>query len=135
MTVEQQHVAAGPTAGSKPGRWHRWTKTQSDLEAEELLNENNSVKKDLTRIDCCNPGATVTVRGMVRSMTIQPKSGVPALEVELYDGSGSVSVVWLGRRKIPGIEPGRSLVVTGRLTWNTDSPTIYNPRYELKPLH
>ena len=27
----------------------------------------------------------------------------------------------------------RTIVVRGRLTCNTDNPTIYNPRYELKP--
>lgn len=96
--------------------------------------ENASAKKDSTRIDCCTPGSQVTVRGMVRSMTLRPKSTVPALEIELYDGSGSVRVVWLGRRRIPGIEPGRGMVVTGRLTCNTDLPTIFNPRYELKPV-
>ena len=119
---------------TKTGRWHRWTRTQAEVEADELLSDNKSVARDLTRIDCCSPGATVTVRGMVRSMTLRPKSTVPALEIEVYDGSGSVAVVWLGRRKIPGIEPGRSIVVTGRLTCNADSPTIYNPRYELKPV-
>ncbi len=51
----------------------------------------------------------------------------------LYDGSGSVTVIWLGRRRIPGIDAGRTIVVRGRLTCNTDNPTIYNPRYELKP--
>ncbi len=66
-------------------------------------------------------------------MTIRPRSTVPALEIELYDGSGSVSVVWLGRRRIPGIDPGRKITVRGRLTCNTARPTIYNPRYELKP--
>jgi hypothetical protein len=71
---------------------------------------------------------------MVRSMTIRPRSTVPALEIDLYDGSGSVTVVWLGRRRIPGIDPGRKLTVRGRLTCNTEEPTIYNPRYELKPV-
>jgi hypothetical protein len=66
-------------------------------------------------------------------MTIRPRSTVPALEIDLYDGSGSLTVVWLGRRRIPGIDPGRSMTVRGRLTCNTDRPTIYNPRYELKP--
>lgn len=131
MTIEQR--ASAPT--EKSGRWHRWTRTQAEAEADELQRENLAAAKDLTRIDCCNPGATVTVRGMVRSMTIRPKSTVPALEIELYDGSGSVAVVWLGRRRIPGIEPGRSMVVTGRLTCNADSPTIFNPRYELKPIN
>ena len=87
----------------------------------------------LTAIDCCTPGQTVTVRGMVRSVTLRPQGTAPALEIELYDGSGSVSVVWLGRRRIPGIDAGRTIVVRGRLTCNTDNPTIYNPRYELKP--
>ena len=70
---------------------------------------------------------------MVRSVTIRPQGKTPALEIELYDGSGSVTVVWLGRRRIPGIDAGRTIVVRGRLTCNTDNPTIYNPRYELKP--
>lgn len=127
-----QTAAAEPTANN--GRWHRWTRSQAQAEADELLRDNQAAARELTRIDCCSPGATVTVRGMVRSMTLRPKSTVPALEIEVYDGSGSVAVVWLGRRKIPGIEPGRSIVVTGRLTCNADSPTIYNPRYELKPV-
>lgn len=131
MTIEHQQASE---SGEKSGRWERWTRTQAEVEADELLRDNQTAAKDLTRIDCCNPGATVTVRGMVRSMTLRPKSTVPALEIELYDGSGSVSVIWLGRRKIPGIEPGRSMVVTGRLTCNADRPTIFNPRYELKPV-
>ena len=40
----------------------------------------------------------------------------------------------LGRRRIPGIDPGRTIVVCGRLTCTTDHPTVYNPKYELKPL-
>ena len=128
----QQKSASDPTGIA--GRWHRWTRTQSEVEADELLLENRGIEKDLTRIDCCSPGATVSIRGMVRSTTLRPKGKVPALEIELYDGSGSVSVIWLGRRRIPGIEPGRSMVVTGRLTGNADRPTIYNPRYELKPV-
>ena len=131
MALKQQDRAA-PTGLA--GRWRRWTRTRAEVEADELLSENRAAARDLTRIDSCNPGATVTVRGMVRSMTLRPKGKVPALEIELYDGSGSVSVIWLGRRRIPGIEPGRSMVVTGRLTCNADSPTIFNPRYELKPV-
>ncbi len=114
--------------------WHRWTRTQAQAEADELRERVHGADvADLTPIDRCTPGQTVTVSGMVRSMTIRPRSNVPALEIDLYDGSGSVSVVWLGRRRIPGIDPGRSMVVCGRLTCNTDSPTIYNPKYELKP--
>jgi RecG-like helicase len=117
------------------GLWHRLTRTQGEAEAAELKEHlTESAAPDVTRIDCCTPGEPVSISGMVRSMTIRPRSTVPALEIDLYDGSGSVTVVWLGRRRIPGIDPGRKLTVRGRLTCNTEEPTIYNPRYELKPV-
>lgn len=118
----------------RPGFWSRLTRSQAEVEAAELQGEVlGSAHQHLTAIDCCTPGETVTVRGMVRSVTLRPRSTAPALEVELYDGSGTVTVVWLGRRAIPGIDAGRTMVVCGRLTCNTEKPTIYNPRYELKP--
>ncbi len=116
------------------GLWTRLTRSRAEVEAQELREQvRDAQDPDLTPIDACTPGATVTIRGMVRSVTLQPKATAPALEVDLYDGSGSVSVVWLGRRSIPGIEPGRTMVVCGRLTCNTENPTIFNPKYELKP--
>lgn len=116
------------------GFWRRWNRTQSQVEADELQAQiAETDDAELTAINRCTPGQTVTVRGMVRSVTMRPRSTVPALEIDLYDGSGSVAVVWLGRRRIPGIDPGRRIVVHGRLTCNTENPTIYNPRYELKP--
>lgn len=111
--------------------WTRWTRSQSEVEAEELQRE--FADEDLSRIDCCEPGHRVSVQGTVRSLTLRPQGRVPALEIDLYDGSGSVTVIWLGRRRIPGIEAGRTMVVCGRLTGTSTHPTIYNPRYELKP--
>ena len=64
-------------------------------------------------------------------MTITPRAGHPALEVELRDGSGAVTLVWLGRRQIPGIDPGRTLKVCGRISCHDGKRLIYNPRYEL----
>jgi RecG-like helicase len=130
----KQRAASAPASAGRGGRWSRFNRTQEQVEAEELRDQVHGADLEgLTTIDCCTPGQTVTVRGMVRSVTMRPRSTVPALEIELYDGSGSVSVIWLGRRRIPGIDPGRTIVVHGRLTCNADDPTIYNPRYELKP--
>jgi hypothetical protein len=75
----------------------------------------------------------VRVAGTLRTVTLRPRAGVPALVADLYDGSGSISLVWLGRRQIPGIEPGRALVATGRVTRDNDQLVIFNPRYELRP--
>ena len=75
----------------------------------------------------------VTLRGSLRTVTLRPRAGVPALEAELNDGSGVVTVVWLGRRRIAGIEPGRAIEVEGRIGAYDGARVMYNPRYELLP--
>src|SRR5205807_9728221 len=41
-----------------------------------------------------------TVVGEITSMRIVPRAGSPSLEATITDGSGSLVVVWTGRRKI-----------------------------------
>lgn len=101
-------------------------------EAEELRERSESVGG--TPIQECDKGENVCACGVVRSVTIRPRAGTPALEAELYDGSGRITLVWLGRRMIEGITPGRWLKVQGRLNLCNDEKTIFNPYYELKPV-
>lgn len=75
----------------------------------------------------------VRLRGTLRTVTLRPRGGVPALEAELYDGSGVITVVWLGRRRISGISPGRAIQVEGRIGAGEGARVMYNPRYELIP--
>ena len=75
----------------------------------------------------------VEVRGTLRTVTLRPRGGVPALEAELFDGSGVLTLVWLGRRRIVGVSPGRSMKVQGRIGRHDGVRTIFNPRYELIP--
>ena len=75
----------------------------------------------------------VTLRGVLRTVTLRPRAGVPALEAELNDGTGVITVVWLGRRRIAGIEPGRAVEVRGRIGAHEGSRVMYNPRYQLIP--
>ncbi|GAB49432.1 OB-fold nucleic acid binding domain-containing protein [Mobilicoccus pelagius] len=74
------------------------------------------------------------VCGVVRNLTHPPSTGGPLeLVVELYDGSGTLDVVWLGRRSIPGIRPGTTLRVRGRMSRRRGVRTIFNPDYEILP--
>ena len=75
----------------------------------------------------------VRLRGTLRTVTLRPRGGVPALEAELTDGSGVLMVVWLGRRRIAGIEPGRAIQIEGRIGSGEGARVMYNPRYELIP--
>ncbi|CAN7308137.1 hypothetical protein LJR078_001673 [Arthrobacter sp. LjRoot78] len=40
-------------------------------------------------------------------------------------------VVWLGRRRVPGVDPGCELRLEGMLTLRDGLPTMFNPRYEI----
>jgi hypothetical protein len=108
----------------------RLTSSQQDLEARELQRDVQST--GCTRIADAGERRRVVVGGTLRHVTLRPRSGTPALEAELYDGSGSLTVIWLGRRRIAGIEPGVSVTVQGRLSTQDGVRVIYNPRYELR---
>jgi hypothetical protein len=68
-------------------------------------------------------------------VTLRPRGGTPSLEAQLYDGTGTVELIWLGRRRIGGIEPGRSVVAFGLITDCDGRRTMFNPLYELMPNH
>jgi hypothetical protein len=118
-----------------PGRFRRaltrLTADPHDLAAAALQQE--SAAAGATAVTACAVGQPVCVAGTLRQVVLRPRAGVPTLEAEVYDGSGTVTLIWLGRRRIGGIEPGRSLVARGRLTIHEERPTIYNPSYELRP--
>jgi hypothetical protein len=86
-----------------------------------------------TRIAEAPDRERVRLRGTLRTVTLRPRGGVPALEAELADGSGVLTVVWLGRRRIAGIAPGRAVQIEGRIGSADGGRIMYNPRYELLP--
>lgn len=109
----------------------RLTEDDEQLASRQL--EGELEQHGATAVTHCTRGEPVCVAGSLRSVTLRPRAGVPTLEAELYDGTGSITLIWLGRRRIGGIECGRSLVARGRMTMHEGRPTIYNAAYELKP--
>ena len=107
----------------------RLTADDQDLDAEEL--RADAVSAGCEAVSECRRGKVVTVTGRLKSVVYTPRETVPTLEAELFDGSGSVTLVWLGRRRIPGIEPGRTLTARGRFATADGKRVIYNPWYEL----
>lgn len=110
--------------------------SQDEAEAEELRSRfgPSAQASGTIPVSSCVPGDLVCVKGTVRCVTMRPAGRAPGTDIEIYDGTGSVHVVWMGRRRIPGIVVGREIVVHGRMTCTTENPTIFNPRYELAPL-
>jgi len=75
------------------------------------------------------------VAGRVRSLRVQPWAGVPTLEGTLVDDTGGISVVFLGRRHVPGIRPGTKMVVEGMVGDHAGRLAILNPDYRLLAVH
>jgi RecG-like helicase len=90
-------------------------------------------REDAQPIEQCQRGRHARVCGTVRSIAVRPECVSPSLEVEIYDGSGHLTIVWTGRRLIRGIEVGRRLVAEGRLTCPDGHIRMYNPEYRLLP--
>jgi hypothetical protein len=72
-----------------------------------------------------------TVEGDVRSVRAAALSGAPTLEVELWDSTGGVTLVFYGRRHIPGLEPGRHVRASGMVGDMHGCLAISNPTYAL----
>jgi RecG-like helicase len=109
----------------------RFTKTVTQLEADEL--QEDAARMGCTPMCDLRDRQEATVSGTVRAVTLRPRVNVPALVVDLYDGSRTINLVWLGRRTIGGIQPGTYLRATGRVTLTRGVPTIFNPAYEIVP--
>lgn len=131
MTTDQR-----PNQSAKPGLISRLTtrlaSTESELEDLEL--KEDTWRLGATPIAQLADRSDASVCGAVRSVTLRPRVNVPALVVELYDGSKTLNLVWLGRRHIRGIVPGAYLTAHGRVTYKHGIPTIFNPAYEIKPV-
>ena len=113
-------------------RLHTLVASQEEIAASEERAEARTAVGCVAVGDLA-PRARAKVSGVIRSVVVRPRDGVPALEAELYDGSGSLALVWLGRREIGGIEPGRRLKVDGMVCQLDGARTMFNPAYELRP--
>jgi hypothetical protein len=72
-----------------------------------------------------------TVRGYLGDVrTVEGLHG-PRCEAVLDDATGSVVLVFLGRRSIPGLVPGTALEAQGTPRAHRGRTEILNPRYEL----
>ncbi|GAA1395979.1 OB-fold nucleic acid binding domain-containing protein [Luteococcus peritonei] len=126
-----QTVTTGPGRGPGPLRraLARLTREDSQIQAEGL-------REQASRAGCqCIAQAPlrrpVRIRGTITQVAINPRGVNRWLEAILDDGSGEVTLVWMGRRLVRGIEAGRLLEVDGPISMVRGRRTVYNPRYTL----
>ncbi|OBF15751.1 OB-fold nucleic acid binding domain-containing protein [Mycobacterium sp. ACS4331] len=109
----------------------RLTEDPEQRDVEELTGE--AAQTGAQRAIDCQRGQEVTMVGTLRTVEANAKGCAGGVRAELFDGTDSVTLVWLGQRRIPGIESGRKLLVRGRLgKLENGSKAVYNPHYEIQ---
>ncbi|HVF75333.1 MAG TPA: DNA-binding protein [Acidimicrobiales bacterium] len=114
---------------------HKLTTSVSDLDREDLREFCSHVPGTIP-IGEAKARQEIRVTGEVTFVRIVPRpNGSPWLEATVNDGTGSLVVMWTGRRRVAGIRGGRRLIVSGR--GSASGPggrlLVYNPVYELLP--
>ena len=113
--------------------FERLSKPVRELD-QEKLREFCEAHTEATPISGVHPRENAVIVGQINSLRIVPRSdGSQWLEATVTDGTGTVVVMWTGRRRIAGVNPGQKISVHGR-----GSPSgagrrlmLLNPEYEL----
>ena len=99
--------------------------TPTDVEPVSHYTEN------ITSIGAIQWRKRARVQGRVTSIKTAPRGAAPTLQVEIWDESGGVSLQFLGRREIAGLEVGSQMRAEGMVGEEEGSMVILNPSYEL----
>jgi len=110
---------------------HGLVASRRELEADE--ERRISHVPGATPVAGIVPRRRAVVAGTITALTYRPRSQTPALAARLSDGTGTVELIFLGRRDIPGITPGRRLVAEGMVYDDHGRPAMFNPGYRLLP--
>ncbi len=113
------------------GMMRRFTAPIEELDREDLADFCSTL--GLTRTSDVEARRHVRLGGEVRSVRVVPRAGAPALEVTVSDGDGTATAVFLGRRSIAGITPGRKMTFEGVVGRDGSRCLVYNPLYTLLP--
>jgi DNA/RNA endonuclease YhcR with UshA esterase domain len=71
------------------------------------------------------------VEGIISSIVDRPLAEAPTLVADLTDDTGTIELVWMGRRSIAGVDVGRRIVAEGMVTQRGGRKAIFNPDYQL----
>jgi hypothetical protein len=111
---------------------------QSSLIKSPTTTRNNSNEPVSHYAENITPIGNITwrkraqVQGRVSSIKSAPADSSPLVEVEVWDESGGVTLHFLGRREISGLNVGSQLKAEGMVGENNGQLVILNPSYEIR---
>jgi RecG-like helicase len=112
----------------------RLEKERSDRVKKQFADLGSRSLTDVIPIADVKWREKVKVAGRVKALRVQPWADqVASLELTLADHTGGLTVVFLGRRTLGGVNLGSHMVVEGMTSEHHHLLTILNPSYQLLP--
>ncbi|MGQ4575315.1 hypothetical protein ACUH93_02760 [Dermabacteraceae bacterium P7006] len=129
MLPTGEEVAAQPPRTGFLARLRERFDSAAEADAERALHEAQLAGLDT--VASVKNRRKVRLVGFISSVVIPPAAAEASVEVDVYDGTGTITVIWIGRRHIEGIEPGSKLRLEGFAARRERKRVMYNPRYTL----
>ena len=107
----------------------KFSASVGDLDKARLQDRYCGV--DLTRIEDAPMRTPVRLRGEIQGIKVVPRAGSSTLEATISDGTGKAVAIFLGRRHITGMTPGRGVVIEGVGRRTGGRTVLLNPAYTL----
>ncbi|MGH2580809.1 MAG: OB-fold nucleic acid binding domain-containing protein [Actinomycetota bacterium] len=108
---------------------HRMAESDEQRLGEEIQ-EWAATVPGTARIKDAPMRSRIKVAGVVKRITVRPLEGFESLEALISDGTGELSVLWMGRRSIPGLTLGTRIVVEGVVAVKRGGLKMVNPTFE-----
>jgi hypothetical protein len=110
--------------------WKRLIASADDIERERLGKRYAHLAEvPIAQMPLRQP---VRVVGEVSRHRVVPRAGAPWLEVTVTDGTGEIVAAFAGRRRVGGLDAGRSVVLEGVAHRAANGKiVVFNPAYTL----
>jgi hypothetical protein len=106
-------------------------KIKPSQEAPKVFAPVTHYAEDVTPIGKIEWRKRSKVHGRVTSISTAPRGSAPMLQVEVWDETGGITLNFLGRREIAGLEVGMEMRAEGMVGEEEGQLNILNPSYEL----
>jgi len=106
---------------------------QSEDERDEARLQSRYAGLGVTPIGQAPPRTPIRVGGEVQGLQVVPRAGSPSLEVTIADGTGRAVAVFTGRKRLGGLDPGRTVLIEGVGRVDRGRLLVVNPAYTLVP--
>ena len=136
VPFDVNRIISGSTISSKssvqaPAPQPEREKAKPTQQAPQVFAPVTHHAEDVTPIEKVEWRKRSKVHGRVTSISTAPRGSAPMLQVEIWDQTGGITLNFLGRREIAGLEVGMEMRAEGMVGEEEGQLTILNPSYEL----